>query len=51
MAEIEARLKITGCPKLSLQVRSGNDAAVGFYRALGYDVDAAVSLGKRLIVD
>mgnify|MGYP001146453112 CR=1 FL=1 len=51
MAEVEARLLALGCPKISLQVRSDNDQALGFYRALGYDVDAAVSLGKRLVVD
>ncbi|MBG6054977.1 ribosomal protein S18 acetylase RimI-like enzyme [Salinibacterium sp. CAN_S4] len=51
MAEIESKLRALGCPKLSLQVRTGNDDAIAFYRALGYEVDAAVSLGKRLITD
>lgn len=51
MAEIESKLHALGCPKLSLQVRTGNDDAIAFYRALGYEVDAAVSLGKRLIAD
>ncbi len=47
----EAVLREAGCPKLNLQVRAENDAAIAFYRALGFDVDAAVSLGKRLIKD
>lgn len=40
-----------GCPKLNLQVRTDNTDALGFYAALGYSADAAVSLGKRLIPD
>jgi hypothetical protein len=32
-------------------VRSDNTDALGFYAALGYSVDAAVSLSKRLIPD
>ena len=51
MAEIERLLTERGCPKLNLQVRADNEQALGFYRALGYGVDAAVSLGKRLIPD
>lgn len=51
MVEVEARLTAAGCPKLNLQVRSDNTDALGFYAALGYSVDAAVSLGKRLIPD
>ncbi len=51
MDEVEARLEAIGCPKLNLQVRADNEAALGFYRAIGYSVDAALSLGKRLIPD
>lgn len=46
----ELLLKV-GCPKLSLQVRNTNEQALGFYEALGYKIDASVSLGKRLISD
>ncbi len=46
----ELLLKV-GCPKLSLQVRDTNEQALGFYEALGYKIDASVSLGKRLISD
>ena len=51
MSEVERRLLEIGCPKLNLLVRAENEAAVGFYRALGYEADASVSLGKRLIDD
>lgn len=51
MAELESMLLERGCPKISLQVRGDNTDALGFYAALGYGVDDAVSLGKRLIAD
>jgi ribosomal protein S18 acetylase RimI-like enzyme len=51
MAELETRLRELGCPKLNLQVREDNSAALGFYERLGYLRDAAVSLGKRLESD
>jgi ribosomal protein S18 acetylase RimI-like enzyme len=51
MAEVEARLRRLGCPKINLQVRSDNSVALGFYERLGYLQDAAVSLGKRLESD
>jgi ribosomal protein S18 acetylase RimI-like enzyme len=51
MKAVEARFIEMGCPKVNLQVRSTNTAALDFYRKLGYEPDAAVSLGKRLIPD
>ena len=51
MQEVEARLRELGCPKLNMQVRSANAAAMAFYRRLGYAPDEAVALGKRLIPD
>lgn len=51
MAEGERLLTELGCPKVNLQVRSGNERVIGFYRALGYEPDNTVSLGKRLIAD
>lgn len=51
MAEFERLLTDLGCPKLSLQVRAGNERVIGFYESLGYADDHAVSLGKRLIPD
>jgi ribosomal protein S18 acetylase RimI-like enzyme len=51
MAEVERRLTALGCPKLNLMVRDDNRVAIGFYDRLGYDEQAVVTLGKRLIVD
>jgi ribosomal protein S18 acetylase RimI-like enzyme len=51
MAEVEARLRALGCPKLNLQVRNENTDALAFYERLGFSVDAVVSLGKRLVRD
>ena len=51
MAEVEAMLLARGCPKVNLQVRGDNAAALAFYAAIGYGIDDAVSLGKRLIDD
>lgn len=51
MAEGERLLLELGCPKVNLQVRTGNERVIGFYRALGYAADDTVSLGKRLIPD
>ena len=48
---IEQQLLAMGCPKLNLQVRTGNTAVLDFYRHLGYAQDESVSLGKRLIPD
>ena len=51
MREGERMLTAMGCPKINLQVRSGNERVIGFYAALGYAPDNTVSLGKRLIPD
>jgi ribosomal protein S18 acetylase RimI-like enzyme len=51
MAEVEARLLALGCPKVNVQVRSGNEAVAAFYDRLGYSPDGATGLGKRLIPD
>lgn len=51
MAHLEMQLQALGCPKLNLQVRSGNAEALAFYRSLGYAVDEVVCFGKRLIAD
>lgn len=51
MQAAEAALLERGCPKLNLQVRSGNAAVLEFYARLGYGTDDVVSLGKRLISD
>ena len=51
MEHLESLLLERGCPKINLQVRGDNTEALAFYRAIGYGVDDAVSLGKRLIAD
>ncbi len=47
----ESHLERLGCPKVNLQIRRSNHAVVAFYERLGYSVDEAVSMGKRLIED
>jgi ribosomal protein S18 acetylase RimI-like enzyme len=46
--EAEQRLKTIGCGKINFQVRSTNEAVIGFYARLGYEVEARVSMGKRI---
>ena len=48
MAEAERVLEALGCPKVNLQIRATNLAAVRFYEALGYSADDVISLGRRL---
>lgn len=51
MRHVEDALVRIGCPKLNLQVRGGNEPVLDFYRALGYQLDDVVSLGRRLVDD
>ena len=51
VAAAEARLQLLGCPKINLQVRSGNVAALDFYQKTGFRMDEVVSLGKRLVAE
>lgn len=51
MQDIEKRLLALGCPKVNLQVRTGNISALEFYNRIGYKDDNVISLGKRLISD
>ena len=48
MEEVEARIRAMGCPKINVQVRTGNKNVIDFYRAVGFSDDDVVSLGKRL---
>lgn len=48
VAEAERALVARGCPKVNLQILAGNDAAMEFWRRLGYAQDAVVPFGKRL---
>jgi len=51
MTEAEQRLRAAGCPKINLQVRTDNAAAIAFYERIGFRRDQVVSLGKRLVPD
>lgn len=51
MNRVEQALTELGCPKINLQIRAENEVVTNFYRALGYQVDPVVSMGKRLIED
>lgn len=51
MQAVEARIKLKGCPKINLQVRSTNKAVIEFYSAIGYGNDNVLGLGKRLEYD
>ena len=44
----EAWAQAQGAPKIQLMVRSGNEAAKGFYGAIGYEHQEVLVLGKRL---
>ena len=48
MDAAEQRLRAAGCPKINLQVRPENHAAIAFYERIGFSVEGAISLGKRL---
>jgi ribosomal protein S18 acetylase RimI-like enzyme len=51
MTEAERLLIRLGCPKVMLMVRSDNESVVELYEHLGYQREATVVLGKRLIPD
>jgi hypothetical protein len=52
MRKAEAILRGTGCPKINLLVRVGNEQELSrFYAGLGYRLDEVACYGKRLEVD
>jgi len=51
MAAAEQQLRAAGCPKINLQVRSDNAGVIAFYERIGFRVESAVSLGRRLQID
>jgi ribosomal protein S18 acetylase RimI-like enzyme len=51
MQQVEVLIQQKGSPKINLQVRSNNIDVIQFYQAIGYDIENAVGLGKRLIPD
>ncbi|MDN0087468.1 GNAT family acetyltransferase [Yersinia nurmii] len=51
ISRLEKKLIARGCPKLNIMVREDNDAVIGMYEKLDYEIQDSISLGKRLIVD
>ena len=51
MNQSEQILRDMDCPKINLQVRTSNTKVIEFYKGIGFRIDDAVSLGKRLIPD
>ena len=51
VAAAEARLRQMGCPKINIQIRTGNTEVIEFYRRIGFKPDDVVSMGKRLETD
>ncbi|WP_431276052.1 GNAT family acetyltransferase [Variovorax ureilyticus] len=43
----EQALKAQGCPKVNLQIVTGNEQVIGFYESLGFSVEPRISMGKR----
>ena len=48
MEQAEKLLRAAGCPKINLQVRTSNSKVIAFYKSIGFTIDEAVSMGKRL---
>ncbi|MEC9383265.1 MAG: GNAT family acetyltransferase [SAR324 cluster bacterium] len=51
MENVESELRKRGCPKINLQIRSGNARIMAFYQKLGFTDDKALGMGKRLEED
>ena len=51
MENVESEFRKRGCPKINLQIRSGNARVMAFYQNLGFTDDQALSMGKRLEED
>ena len=49
LRDAEAALRARGCSKVNLQVRATNDSVVAFYRALGYELEERLSMGRTLV--
>ena len=51
MAAATDGLKRLGCPKVNVQIRRDNMAALEFYRRIGFAEDDVVSMGRRFESD
>ena len=48
MAAAEQWLRDRRAPKIQLMVREDNAQAIGFYQAIGYEIQPVVTIGRRL---
>ena len=48
MEAAEKWLRERDAPKVQLMVRDDNEAAIGFYKALGYELQPVVTIGRKL---
>ena len=46
--EALAALRLLGCDKVNLQVRTGNEAVIAFYESLNFFVEGRTSMGVKL---
>lgn len=46
--EALAALRLLGCDKVNLQVRTGNEAVIAFYESLNFSVEGRTSMGFKL---
>ena len=51
MIEAERLLRLEGCAKVNLNVRTSNPAVIAFYRSIGYAIDDVVCMSRRLEFD
>ena len=51
MKSVESELRKIACPKINLQIRSGNAKVMKFFQKLGFTDDRVLSMGKRLEED
>ena len=51
LTEAERLLRLAGCPKINLLVRTSNSEVIAFYQRLGFKIDDVVGMGKRLEAD
>jgi ribosomal protein S18 acetylase RimI-like enzyme len=49
IAEAESWLKQRGVWKINILIRNDNQHAVGFYKALGFEDNAVVSMGRKIL--
>ena len=49
MRGAEGALRARGCSKINLQVRATHESVVAFYRALGYQIEERLSMGRALV--